>query len=40
MKNIGEHTSSDLLNLQPMGQPGMGRTTPLVPADCADDAPC
>ena len=40
MEKISEHTSQDLLNLQPIEQPGLGSTIPLVPSDCADDAPC
>jgi hypothetical protein len=40
MEKIDEHTSSDLLNLQPIGQSEMGSTIPLAPADCAADAPC
>lgn len=40
MKISSEQISSDLLNLHPNEQPGIGSTRPLVSADCADDAPC
>ncbi|MEN8198605.1 MAG: hypothetical protein ABFR63_00900 [Thermodesulfobacteriota bacterium] len=40
MKTIGEQTSPDLLKLQPVEQLGGQGITPLMPADCGDDAPC
>lgn len=40
MKVIDEQASPELVNLQPMGQPGACCPIPIAPADCADDAPC
>ena len=40
MKITGEQAPPELINLQPVGQPGMGSPFPIAQADPEDDAPC
>jgi hypothetical protein len=40
MKTLGDQTTPELVNLQPLAQLQPGGAIPVVPADCADDAPC
>lgn len=35
-----EHSDPDLVNLQSIGGIHSGNALAVVPADCADDAPC
>ncbi len=40
MKIIGEQSQPQLVSLQPIGRLQPTGSIPVVPADCADDAPC
>ena len=40
MKIIGDQSQPEFANLQPIGNIQPTGTIPLVPGDCADDAPC
>ena len=40
MKPLDDQAQPELVNLQPLGQIQPGGAIPVVPIDCADDAPC
>lgn len=40
MKVIYEKDSQNLVDLQPIGMNKPGGAIPVLPANCADDAPC
>ena len=35
-----EQSSPELVNLEPLGRIHPGSALPVLPTDCADDAPC